>query len=258
MGRPRPARDGRARSAPAALRPGAARWQRARSRTPARLLRRRQRLPRRDRVEAPHRPRHRVGARPEVGLVELAVVAHDEAHHPGLAVARRPGDEREARGHPALDHVAVRTARCARALRGQRAEAVAVVGVAGPLAGEQRAQRAVRLAGERRPVQAVAPARRADDPPRVLEHAVAVAVTRRVLLLRVEVRGEACIAASSLRADATGPDLLRAARAGSKRQPALRTIGIGSVPAVRPTARCARSGASLTTRVDRAAAARNA
>src|SRR4029078_2074308 len=91
----------------------------------------------------------RLGA--EVALVDVAALVDDEGHHAGLAVGHRPGDDAEAAAHAAVHQVAVGAARSVGALAIEQAVAIAVIaltlGVARLRLGDQRAERALRLAG---------------------------------------------------------------------------------------------------------------
>src|SRR6185503_10564506 len=68
--------------------------------------------------------------RPEILLVDVAVLADDEAHHAGLAVLHRPGDDSEAADHAVVHQVAVSAARCVGALAIEQAIAIAVIALA--------------------------------------------------------------------------------------------------------------------------------
>ena len=76
-------------------------------------------------IEAP-----RVGrVRPEVLLVNDAVLAAEEGLDAAVAVSRRPGDHRVAGDHVAVDEVGVGAAWRRRPLRGEDPEVVAVIGL---------------------------------------------------------------------------------------------------------------------------------
>src|SRR6185295_13551816 len=66
------------------------------------------------------------GARTEILLVHHAVVVDDEAHHPRVAVRRRPGDERVAADHGSLRDINVRASRSVRTLSFQYAVVIPV------------------------------------------------------------------------------------------------------------------------------------
>ena len=110
----------------------------------------------------------------EVLLVDDPLLVDQEGHHARVAVLRRPGEHREAARHPALRvDVVLRAAGRVLALRGQQAEEVAVVrrlsssslvrvALLGRV-GDQRAERALRLALRDRPVEPVVLAGGAED-----------------------------------------------------------------------------------------------
>src|SRR6516164_1372475 len=123
-------------------------------------------LPVRVGVEAVDRRSERGGLRPEVLLVDHAIVIDDERHHAGIAPTRRPGNQPEAANHPAVDNEIGGTPRRVRALAGQELEVIPVIG-GGLLRGgrpsiargaggcHQRAERALRLPFLGGPIEAV-------------------------------------------------------------------------------------------------------
>ncbi|MNG34097.1 hypothetical protein D3C84_1205050 [compost metagenome] len=54
-----------------------------------------------------------------------------EAHHAGITVFRRPGDQRKTSAHPVTDQIAVGATRCRRTLASQDAEVVTMPGFSG-------------------------------------------------------------------------------------------------------------------------------
>ena len=214
---------------------------------------RRQRHPRGVRVEARHRARdgRRRGA--EVLLIHDAVVVDQERHHAGFAVARRPGDQREAVGEVAAGQVAARAAAGRRPLRLEDPEPVAVIAVLDVAGVEQRSRGARRA---RRPASAstgrracrdcsgigarIRGRRRRCDPARRIRAA------RRVGVHRLDRR-------ELVAADAPDANLLRPRRA--RRRPSRRRGGRSesaassrrSAPAG-PSPRCARRDDPATTR----------
>src|SRR5205823_5006744 len=133
----------------------------------------------------------------KISLIDLAVLIHDERHDAGAAIFGRIGNDREAADRPAVNDVIERAARCALALALEHPIVVAavrggtalllLVALAGRLR-DERAKRTTRLARLRWPVQAVVLPRAARKLLRVVEHAVAVTILRRVFQLRVDDR----------------------------------------------------------------------
>src|SRR5262245_26155597 len=132
-------------------------------------------LPAAARIERLHGRDGAVRLGSEILLVEDALVIDEERHHAGIAVLRRIGHQREAADQLAARDVIQRSPVSALPLAGQNLVVVAVIGhalVAGAITLRRRtggkvAERALILAGLRRPVQAVLLARPADDALRV-------------------------------------------------------------------------------------------
>src|SRR5688500_5617643 len=130
------------------------------------------------------------GVRPEILLVDDAVVVHEEGHDAGAAALLGPGDRGEAGDEISVDHVAVAATGCGGALPREDAIAIRVVGSVALRFGAlplERAEGARLLAVGRLPVEAVALSRRAEEPRGEAADGAPVARLRRVTLLRVHV-----------------------------------------------------------------------
>ena len=135
--------------------------------------------------------RRRQGVVAEVGLVDRARLAHHEAHHPGVAIVRREGDQRVAGDHVPADHVVERPARRVRrpawsgcliivAEIGLGLDVLPVDAVAvGRRPRHEVADRALRRAGLVGPVEPVARPGVADDRAREGPQPVAVRILAR-------------------------------------------------------------------------------
>src|SRR5207245_2044953 len=144
-------------------------------------------------VVLPHFLDDLVGLLAQVPFVHSTVPADEEGHDPRRTVRDGIGDERKAARHAAVPQVALRPTRRGRALRGEDAEVVAPPRPRRSLPlrvdarrGDRRAEGALVALAGRRPVEAVPPARVADDSLRVRLHS-AVAGPAGVDLLRAHV-----------------------------------------------------------------------
>src|ERR1700722_11786673 len=84
-------------------------------------------LPGRVGIELIHRRAESGGVRPEVLLVDDAVLAANESLDAAVAVRGRPGDHRVACDHVAVDEIGKGAARRRRPLRGEDAVVIALV-----------------------------------------------------------------------------------------------------------------------------------
>ncbi len=94
--------------------------------------------------------------RPEILLIDLAVLVDDERHHPGAGPVRRPRDQPEAAEHQPVRDVVVGATRGMRTLALQNMEVISMIGLrlgvlarmvaASPGLRDKRSERAWRLA----------------------------------------------------------------------------------------------------------------
>src|SRR5215813_713745 len=154
-------------------------------------------LPARVRVEELHPLRQRRRVRPEVLLIDDAVVIDDESHHAGGAVLRGEGDHAEAADHVPVGHVVRGAPGRIGPLPGEDPVIVAVVRnrallrafpvALGPCLGHERPERTLWLAGLGLPIESVALAGRAGEALGVFEHLALLARLGIILALRIDV-----------------------------------------------------------------------
>ena len=142
-------------------------------------------------------------------MINDAVPIDDEAHHAGVAIALRPGDQRITIGHQPIAQIALRAAWRILALCCEQAIEITVIGHPRLGIGETRAKRALGFAGQRRPVQAIALAGRGQRTLGEVFGRLAIGVLREVFLLRIGVGQRDLDGGEFVATDASGSHLGR-------------------------------------------------